>query len=247
MQELWILDAHRTIEDYEYLFGRDFMDEMQNMYKAVDACVSAASASLAHNHISLPNTRTACCAITLRDWLTTRAVMSEAVSEFTMRATFAIVTSDELVSMVGSLKEQITGLDELIQTRLKKLPDVAPDLVKKEDRARFFEAILDLRDHGSSFRDWMHDLLDEASKADLACYVVPRFVDEEGHFHRFIDGGKLTVTFSIQKEKKLAGNIKLPQVTYPSEDSSPSQLFDEMQKLESKGNISRLLERQTTC
>lgn len=60
LQQRWNLHVDRKIEDYDYLFGRDFSDELQVMRTGIHKCMSAASASLKRKHARIPQTSTDC-------------------------------------------------------------------------------------------------------------------------------------------------------------------------------------------
>lgn len=65
----------------------------------------------------------------------------------------AFATGKELASMVGGLDMRVTRLENFIQRRFDNLPDIAPDFRAKNDRDRYIEALLTLRDRSTEFKE----------------------------------------------------------------------------------------------
>lgn len=162
-------------------------------------------------------------------------MLERSAQELVGKAFHAFATGKELASMVGELDMLVTRLENFIQRRFDNLPEIAPDFRAKNDRDRYIEALLTLRDRSTEFKEGMHGLHRVAAEKGMACYVVPRFVDEEGHFQRLMDGGKLTARLSLREGSDMAGSTKLPQITYPSSNSSSIQDFNALQNSTSKG------------
>lgn len=239
LQTKFTLNTDRKEGDYKYIYGQDSEDQLASMLSTVNKCMSAATKSLAADKLKIPDTKNACTPSTFADWAQSDSPGRSSspwskwtAKSFFKKAVFALVTCDELESMVGSVERQIDGLESLIEMRFNKLPDLAPKLVKKGDanRREFLEALLNLRDNTLVFGDWMNALLREAEKASMTCYVVPRPVDDTGYFHRHMDGGRLIVAFQLQTRRKKSkqASAKLQQAT-PSEES-PEQSLESMQR-----------------
>jgi hypothetical protein len=109
-----------------------------------------------------------------------------------------LVTGDELNRRVDSLSDLVNNLEELLQRRFEDLPDMAPDLYGKDEQAKFLEATLALRDRSTFFTEQMKNLINEAGQSGFICRLIPRTMDHEGHFVRFMDRGNLTFTVSLQ-------------------------------------------------
>lgn len=69
LQQRWNLHVDRKIEDYEYLFGRDFNNELQVMRTGIHKYMSAASVSLKREKAILPETSADCSLDDLHRWL----------------------------------------------------------------------------------------------------------------------------------------------------------------------------------